>query len=199
MTDNCKRKSFPHSSDTPRTQACESELSKNSILQCIRWHNLLIAKAPPSRLTRTGFSLVEVVIVVLIIGILSAVAVPKYIDHIRKTKDRSHRIKLMTLRDAIERYVIEHDRSLPPATSEEVFKNAILEYLPAAFPAVELHIDEPHENFDRTGVEIVDSQLLMNGQSKPSQAWKYNSATGHMIINLHIPTALDPQSHYDQW
>ena len=146
----------------------------------------------------SGFSLIEVMIVVLIIGILTAVAVPRYLDHVAKASDRSHKIKLMLLRDAIERYVVENDRALPPA-SERAFKDAMTPYLSDSFPTVDLNQDNMLDNFQPSGVAMVDSQALMVGENTPTKGWKYNFHTGQIIINLSTPTAVDSGTNYDDW
>lgn len=156
-------------------------------------------KSKQNRIAQSGFSLIEVVIVVIIIGILSAIAVPSFLDNVKRTKDRSRQIKLMLLRDAIERYVVEHDRSLPPGATEDEFKTEIMSYLPSDFPSLEVGHHDKQESFDPTGVQVVNSELALDGADKPAHAWKYNSTTGQIIINFNGPTALNPAINYDDW
>ncbi len=63
--------------------------------------------------TSGGFTLVEVLIVVAILGILAAVIVPEYRNYTQQAKESAAKESLQILRTAIERYAIEHD-GVPP-------------------------------------------------------------------------------------
>ena len=84
---------------------------------------------------RSGFTLIEVVIVVLIIGILAAVAVPKLFDTSSKAKDNGLRQTLSVVRRAIELYKAQNG-ALPGADgTEPTFKSDLAPYLQGPFPA----------------------------------------------------------------
>lgn len=51
-----------------------------------------------------GFTLIEVMIVVVIIGILAAIAYPSYQEHVRKSKRADAQASLMELSQFMERY-----------------------------------------------------------------------------------------------
>ena len=56
-----------------------------------------------------GFTLIEVMIVVAIVGILAAVAYPSYIDSVRKGKRAEARAALMNLLQQQERYFTQNN------------------------------------------------------------------------------------------
>jgi len=70
-----------------------------------------------ARHRRTGFTLIEILVVVVIIGILAAMVVPKFADARREASIASVRNQLQTLRAQIESYRAIHRGHLPPASS----------------------------------------------------------------------------------
>ena len=62
---------------------------------------------------RSGFTLIELMIVVAIIGILAAIAVPKFAELIRKSSEGSAKGKLSTMRSALSIYYADLEGSYP--------------------------------------------------------------------------------------
>lgn len=58
-----------------------------------------------------GFTIIELMVVIIIINLLSGVAVPKLTDYIEKTRQRIDLMKLYYLRDALNRALYEDDAS----------------------------------------------------------------------------------------
>lgn len=58
----------------------------------------------------SGFTLIELMIVVAVIGILSAVALPSYNDYIRRGKRTEARAEVLKAEGWLERYFTENNR-----------------------------------------------------------------------------------------
>ena len=62
---------------------------------------------------RSGFTLVELLIVVIILGILAAVVVPQFNSSSQSAKDAALEADLRIMRVAIERYATQHGDEFP--------------------------------------------------------------------------------------
>ena len=65
-----------------------------------------------------GFTLIELMIVVAIIGILSAIAIPKFADLIRKSNEGATKGNLGAIRSAVSIYYGEQEGAFPLATAD---------------------------------------------------------------------------------
>lgn len=65
-----------------------------------------------------GFTLVELMVVIIIVNLLSGVAIPKLGDMIEKTKEKTDLMKFYYLRDALDRALYEDNTSRIDATAK---------------------------------------------------------------------------------
>src|SRR5258705_13414685 len=66
-----------------------------------------------ARTRRTGFTLVEILIVVIILGILAAIVIPQFTNASQDARESSLLSQLQTLRSQIELYKLQHMDKLP--------------------------------------------------------------------------------------
>ena len=74
---------------------------------------------------RSGFTLVEILIVVVILGILAAIVIPQFTDASTQAKNSSVQADLQTIRSQIELYKIQHTDALPGAATGTSFTEAM--------------------------------------------------------------------------
>ena len=120
---------------------------------------------------RRGFTLIELVVVVLVMGILAAVAAPKMFDTASNAKINTTRQSLVVLRDAIELYKATNG-SYPGATLTTV----IATYLKGPFPKSSV----PGATGDGS-VRIVNTGTGLTASG--TEDWAYNTQDGSFIIN----------------
>ena len=75
-----------------------------------------------------GFTLVELMVVMAIMAVLMAVAIPSFISAIRSAKEAALREDLHTMRDAIEQYT--EDKEAAPQSLDDLVQAGYLKALP---------------------------------------------------------------------
>jgi len=66
-----------------------------------------------TKMTNAGFTLVEILIVVVILGILAAIVIPQFSQASTEARENSLRANLQTIRSQIELYKIQHNDNEP--------------------------------------------------------------------------------------
>ncbi len=75
-----------------------------------------------------GFTLVELMIVMTIIGILASIAIPSYIRSVQKAKEAVEREDLHTMRTAIDSYTV--DKGKAPQSLDDLVQAGYLKSIP---------------------------------------------------------------------
>jgi general secretion pathway protein G len=140
--------------------------------------------------SKKAFTLVELVVVVMILGILAAVAAPKLLGTSKDASENAVRQSLAVVRDAIERYAADNGGQLP-GTDEPTFKTALKDYLHGPFPNCQVG----KKNSD-VWVNAADPIAADIGED---QAWVYSTATGEFIINDTGDSETDPSLTFDKF
>jgi general secretion pathway protein G len=90
-----------------------------------------MVKLLPSRSARPaeqGFTLLELMIVMVVIGILAAIAIPSYTSSIRNAKEAVLREDLHTMRSAIDSYTV--DKQKAPQSLDDLVQAGYLKVMP---------------------------------------------------------------------
>jgi general secretion pathway protein G len=66
------------------------------------------------RTTKSGFTLVEILIVVIFLGILAAIVIPQFTNASTEARKNSTSSLLQTIRSQIELYKLQHGDTIPP-------------------------------------------------------------------------------------
>ncbi len=139
-----------------------------------------------------GFSLVELVIVVVIVGLLAAIAIPRFSRGAAGASDSALSGDLAVLRNAIEMYAAEHNGTFPlAATFEEQLtqysaldgttsaaKDAAYPYGPYlhAVPALKVGA-----NAGKNGVKAAPA--IPTTADGTADGWLYIQSTGQIFAN----------------
>ena len=70
-----------------------------------------------------GFTLVELVMVVIIIATIAAIIIPKFIDQVTQAKISTTKANLGTMRSAVELYAADHSGTYPSTDLTELLSN----------------------------------------------------------------------------
>jgi general secretion pathway protein G len=122
---------------------------------------------------RGGFTLIELVIVVLVLGILASVAAPKMFNTAGDARDSGTRQSLVVVRDAIELYRAQNG-SYPSGASQAAFLTVLKDFIKGPFPMC-------HVGNTNADVFISSANPITVGGT--GQGWAYNTKTGEFVIN----------------
>lgn len=130
------------------------------------------------RVRRSGFSLIEIVVVVLLIGIVAATAAPRMFDTTNNAKTNSARQSLAVVRDAIELYKAQNAAYPGAAGSGTALATDLANFVKGPFPKVQVT--------GAPGDGSVKYETNGGGVGAPdgSTDWIYDTADGTISINV---------------
>ena len=134
-----------------------------------------------------GFTLVEVLIVVVIMAVLAATIIPQFSDSTKDAKASTVEFNLHTLRSQVELYKSQHDGKLPTGTLIELTsktnRNGTIgttSQFPYG-PYVRVLPMNPFTNSNT--VKVIASSPAAAGDVTGTGGWLYNATTGEVYID----------------
>jgi general secretion pathway protein G len=145
---------------------------------------------------RQGFTLLELLIVVSIIGILAGIAMPKMAEVARKAQEGALKGNLGTMRSALNIYYADNEGIYPSCilgAGSAIFRDVMIPKYLAEIPAVKSGL-HPATN------SVYCDSALVAGSVHDSQGWYYDGVLPHDSLAGSIWVACDhPDSKGVPW
>ena len=136
---------------------------------------------------KRAFTLVEILIVVALMGILAAIVLPTFQDHIQQARETAAKDNLRILRNTIELYAAQHNGVPPGYANDDTSNTPLSIFLTVQLADVGHYLSEFPENpFNR--IRIV--KMLGNSEDFPTApvetseyGWIYKPAAKTIRLN----------------
>ncbi|MEI9980085.1 MAG: prepilin-type N-terminal cleavage/methylation domain-containing protein [Edaphobacter sp.] len=102
-------------------------LKKNRVILSRAWRALRAKRSRPLT-SQQGFTLLELMIVMVVISLLAAIAIPAYTSNIRNAKEAVLKEDLHVLRQAIDSYTV--DKQKAPQSLDDLVQGGYLKAIP---------------------------------------------------------------------
>jgi len=127
----------------------------------------------------SGFTLIEILIVVVIMAVLAATIIPQFSTSTKDAQDSQLDFNLHTLRSQIELYKVQHNGNYPPVDNnlEVLTKKTNADHSTTGTPQFGPYVLEIPVN-DRTSLATVKPST--DGTATGTAGWLYDAATGRI-------------------
>jgi prepilin-type N-terminal cleavage/methylation domain-containing protein len=144
----------------------------------VTWYNK--GQDKPDKDTK-GFTLIELMLIVTIIGILAAIAVPQLSGLIRKTQEAATKSNLGALRAAISHYMVDNDGRYPADNLQSLVDGGYINKIP--------NVRTPPYH---PGGNVVEGGSVSGWAASPAHWYYFNNPNepmwyGHIVVNCSHP------------
>ncbi|PQO33972.1 prepilin-type N-terminal cleavage/methylation domain-containing protein [Blastopirellula marina] len=131
---------------------------------------------------KAGFTLIEVLIVVVILAVLAATVIPQFTDSTTDAKKSSVMLNLHTLRSQIQLYRAQHEGDIPSGTLDELkIATDVDGNAGGSFGPYITKI--PVNSFTNSASVKTLTAAPVDGDFNDTDGWLYNTNTGDIWIN----------------
>ncbi len=141
-----------------------------------------------------GFTLVEILIVVVILGVLAAIVIPEFTLAENSAKQSNLETQLQTIRSQLERYRVQHDNTYP--TIEQMFNNLVASTGPDGSTLGV--INGPYLQRKPANPFVAGTNgtvVVAAGSAASTNGWTYDDTTG--VIKCSLSTAINDRLTLD--
>jgi len=134
------------------------------------------------RTIKKGFTLIEILIVVIILGILAAIVIPQFTSASTEARQGNLKSQLQTLRSQVALYKLQH-LDKPPAQATATFWNQLTQYSDEAgnTAAAKTVVFKYGPYYEAPVVNpLTNSSVVGSAAGDVNTGWAYDGVTGKM-------------------
>jgi general secretion pathway protein G len=134
------------------------------------------------RTIKKGFTLIEILIVVIILGILAAIVIPQFTSASTEARQGNLKSQLQTLRSQIALYKLQH-RDIAPSQTSTTFWDQLTKFSDDAgnVNATKTTVFKYGPYYEAAVVNpLTNSSVVGTAAGDANTGWAYDSATGKM-------------------
>ncbi len=136
---------------------------------------------------KRAFTLVEILIVVALMGILAAIVLPTFQDHIQQTRESNAKDNLRILRNAIGLYAAQHNDVPPGYPNDDPTEKPTFEAFSSQMVFDGKYLSElPKNPFNgKSDIEMIKNDHEFPSEPEDENGWIYKALTKEIRLDWH--------------